>query len=95
MCEDVSETVNQFNQHTKLHCNTPNYHYQCGVPDCNRMYRKVTVLKTHMYRDHKGQGPFLAALQANQHTLKLSLQDKYLTEPKSRNQYKTKNKRIF
>ena len=59
MCEDVSETLNQFIQHTKLHSNTPNYQYQCGVPDCNRMYRKVTVLTMHMYREHKGPGPSL------------------------------------
>lgn len=54
LCEHVSETVVQFTQHTKLHSNSPYYQYQCGVPDCPRMYRKATVLKTHMYRDHKG-----------------------------------------
>ena len=48
MCEDVSETVNQFIQHTKLHSNTPNYQYQCGVPDCNRIYRKFTVFLKHI-----------------------------------------------
>ena len=59
MCEHVSETVVQFIQHTKLHSNTPHYHYQCGVPDCTRLYRKAAVLKTHMYRDHRGPGSTL------------------------------------
>ncbi|KAF3844341.1 hypothetical protein F7725_020856 [Dissostichus mawsoni] len=52
-CEHVFENVIQFFQHIKLHSNAPNYHYQCGVPDCTQMYRKATVLKTQMYRDHK------------------------------------------
>ncbi|KAF3837959.1 hypothetical protein F7725_009727 [Dissostichus mawsoni] len=52
-CEHVFENVIQFIQHIKLHSNAPNYRYQCGVPDCTLMYRKATVLKTHMYRDHK------------------------------------------
>ena len=59
MCEHVSETVVQFIQHTKLHSNTPHYHYQCGVPDCTRLYRRAAVLKTHMYRDHRGPGSTL------------------------------------
>lgn len=58
-CEHVSETVVQFIQHTKLHSNTPNYRYQCGVSQCTRMYRKDSALKAHMYRDHKGSGPSL------------------------------------
>ena len=49
MCEHVSETVFQF-IHTKLHSNTPYYHYQCGVPDYTRMYRKATIPKTHLCR---------------------------------------------
>lgn len=58
-CEHVFENVIQFFQHIKLHSNAPNYHYQCGVPDCTQMYRKATVLKTHMYRDHKETGSCL------------------------------------
>lgn len=59
-CEHVSETVVQFIQHTKLHSNTPNYRYQCGISQCTRMYNKDSVLKAHMYRDHKGSGPSLS-----------------------------------
>lgn len=50
-------------QHTKLHSNAPNYHYQCGVPDCSRRYRKHTGLQIHMYRQHRSYlqaaGPIL------------------------------------
>ena len=53
LCEHVSETTVQFIQHAKLHSNTPNYHYLCGVPYCTRMYRKATVLRAHMFREHK------------------------------------------
>ncbi len=37
-CIYVSENVSHFIKHIKLHSNTPNYHDQCGVPDCTLMY---------------------------------------------------------
>lgn len=56
MCGNVFDTVSEFNQHIKLHSNSANYVYQCGVPECQRTYLKFTALKAHMYRDHKTNG---------------------------------------
>lgn len=67
-CEHVSENVCNYVQHTKLHSNAPNYHYQCGVPNCSRRYRKHTGLQIHMYRQHRSYlhaaGPILPGTSA-------------------------------
>lgn len=55
-CIYVSDNVSHFIKHIKLHSNTPNYYYQCGVPDCTRKYLKATVVQTHMYREHRSAG---------------------------------------
>lgn len=46
MCEHVSERVISFNQHKNV--DTPNYHYQCGIPDSSQMYHEAAVLKMRM-----------------------------------------------
>lgn len=69
-CDHVSDTVMQFTQHIKLHSNASNYQYQCGVPECSRKYRKFTVLKAHMYRDHRAERPLRKDCQQSDTPLK-------------------------
>ena len=57
MCGKEFNRVCEFTQHIKLHSNSANYRYQCGVPDAPDGMLKITVLKAHMYRDHKADVP--------------------------------------
>lgn len=56
-CGSVFDTVLKFIQHIKLHNSSANHVYQCGVPEYQRTYFKITALKAHMYRDHKADWP--------------------------------------
>lgn len=70
----MSDTVMQFTQHIKLHSNASNYQYQCGVPECSRKYHKFTVLKAHMYRDHRAERPLRKDCQQSDTPLKCVVQ---------------------
>lgn len=52
----MSVTGFEFTQHIKLHSNTCNFTYQCGVPERSPTYHKFTALKAHMYRNNKADG---------------------------------------
>lgn len=57
LCGKEFDKVCEYTQHIKLHSNTANYRFACGVPECSRQYAKLPALKAHMYRDHKAVTP--------------------------------------
>ncbi|KAG9281964.1 hypothetical protein AMEX_G546, partial [Astyanax mexicanus] len=53
VCNYESNAVVGFTQHMKLHSNSPNCPFACGVSECSRVFRKFAAFKSHLYRDHK------------------------------------------
>lgn len=55
LCGQSCDTKLAFVRHMKLHKNLQNLTFKCALPDCKRIFRKVSVFKTHVYRDHRAK----------------------------------------
>lgn len=56
LCGHSCDTKFAFVRHMKVHKNVRNMTFKCALPDCKRIFRKVSVFKTHVYRDHQAKG---------------------------------------
>lgn len=56
LCGHSCDTKFAFVRHMKVHKNVRNMTFKCALPDCKRIFRKVSVFKIHVYRDHQAKG---------------------------------------
>ncbi len=52
-CGHQCSTTVAYVKHVRIHSNIPNLLLQCCMQTCNRKFKKVAALKSHLYRHHK------------------------------------------
>lgn len=56
LCESTQSVLREWFSHLgAAHSNDPSFFVTCGIDGCKCTYRKLSALKSHVYRHHKAK----------------------------------------